>query len=68
MARAVGTRIGKVLTINEHAPGGGGQQPLSNNMRMDRFRINPTVDKSSQTFVPGAISMRVTVYATFELE
>ena len=68
MARVVGARLGRVLAINEHAPGGGSRHLFSNTTNMEQIRANPKVDQSSKTFVPGAISMRVTVYATFELE
>jgi len=67
MAEAVGAKLGRVITINEHPQTG---------RRLDQFTNNyisvgpgrPTVDVASDTFVPGAITVRVTVYAAFELQ
>ena len=66
MASAAGAKLGKVLTINEHRPGRGSQFAESNNQSY--FHISPTVDLSSDKFVPGPINVRVSVYATFALE
>ncbi len=66
MAEVVEARLGKVLTINEHAQGGGYRSVVSNNM--EAVRSTPTVDLASDKFVPAAINVRMTVYATFELE
>jgi uncharacterized protein YggE len=65
MAQVVGAKLGRVLTINEHAENWGYSNPLSNSMS---FRSAPSVDAASETFVPGAISVSMTVYAVFELE
>ena len=65
MAEVVGARLGKVLTINEHAENRGFGSPLSNSVS---FQSMPSVDAASATFVPGAISVSITVYAVFELE
>jgi len=71
MAAAVGAKIGPVITINEHAQGGGGwggwqQDRMSNNASFSGPA--PSVDLATGTFVPGAITERVTVYVTFGLE
>ena len=65
MAEVVGAALGRVLTINEHAENRGFGNPLSNSVS---FQSMPSVDSASDTFVPGAISVSVTVYAVFELE
>ena len=65
MAEVVGAKLGPVLTINEHRLGGGWNNPLSNAAFV---RSEPDPDLASDTFVPGAITVRVTVYATFELQ
>lgn len=65
MARAVGAKRGRVLTINEHAPGQRWQSPGSN---MGYVHSTPPVDLATDTFVPGAVDVRVTVYVTFELQ
>ncbi len=66
MAEAAGAKVGRVLTIDEHPEGGGGHSMIANNSIS--FAGTPGVDQSSGTMVPGALSARVTVYATFELE
>ena len=65
MAEAVGAKLGKVLTIKEHPENGRFGNPMSNNIS---FGSQPSADSSSDTFVPGAIFVNVTVYALFELE
>ncbi len=65
MAEVVGAKLGKVLTINEHAENRGFGNPLSNSIS---FQSMPSADAASDTFVPGAISVSMTVYAVFELE
>ncbi len=65
MARVVGAELGKVLAINEHSP----NQPYFSPMSNASFsRSPPPVDAASDRFVPGAISVQVSVYVTFELE
>lgn len=66
MADAVGAKVGRVLTIDEH-PEGGNQGSLIANNTMS-FAGTPDVDRSKGTMVPGALRVRVTVYTTFELE
>jgi len=65
MAEVVGAKLGKVLTINEHADNQSFASPWSNSIAIQSV---PSVDSASETFVPGAISVSVTVYAVFELE
>ena len=65
MAEVVGAKLGRVLTINEHAQGDRRQSSFSNQIAIQSIS---TVDLATEKFVPGAINVRVTVYATFELE
>jgi len=65
MAKIVGARLGRVLTINEHAPADPWQSRGSNR---EYLQSTPSVDLATEKFVPGAIHVQVTVYATFELE
>lgn len=65
MAEAVGARLGKVLSINEHSPSESGRNPFSN---VAYVQSTPSPDLATDTFVPGAISVPVTVYVTFELQ
>ena len=68
LAEVGGAKLGKVLTINEHGQG-------DTHRWHNQFTQNavvpvrpPGVDQSSATFIPGAIDVKMTVYATFELE
>jgi uncharacterized protein YggE len=67
MAEELGSKLGKVLTINEH-----GNPAPSSLMFSNAYFADPNassaVDISSGTFSPGAIEVRVTVYAVFEIE
>ena len=64
MARVAGATLGKVITLNEHNPTSSWQNPMSNSA----YVTPPAVtDSGSESFVPGSIQVRVTVYATFEL-
>jgi uncharacterized protein YggE len=65
MAEAVGAKLGRALTINERAKEGGWPTGISNTAFVDS---PPPVDAATDKFVPGAIKVQVTVYATFELE
>ena len=65
MARVVDAKLGPVLTVNEHPPGRRWSSPASN---VAYFHSKPPVDLATEKFVPGAIDVRVTVYATFALE
>jgi uncharacterized protein YggE len=71
MAGALDAKVGKVLTISEAGPT---TDPFGN-YRLGNNAINfaggggdgqPDADRG--TFAPGAIEIRVTVHATFELE
>lgn len=64
MAEVVGAKLGRVRTINEHSPDRPFSSPLSN---AAFTHSPPPVDVASDRFVPGAISVQVSVYATFEL-
>ena len=65
MARVAGAELGNVLTINEHSPNQSSLSPMSNSAFT---HSPPPVDAGSDRFVPGAISVQVSVYVTFELE
>ena len=67
MAETVGAKLGQVLTINEHGSGGSFHGNLMAQNAVS-YQGSPGVDASSDRFVPGAINVQVTVYATFELE
>ena len=68
LAEVGGAKLGKVLTIDEHRQG-------DSHRWHNQFSQNavvpvrpPGVDQSSATFIPGAIDVKMTIYATFELE
>ncbi len=65
MVEVVGAKLGGVLTISEHAGENPWQSPFSN---AAVTQSKPSVDLATEKFVPGAISVQVTVYATFEIE
>jgi len=65
MADAAGAKLGRVLTINEHPEDGSRIDSVSN---VAVPTNSPSVDVASGRFVPGAIKVQVTVYATFELK
>jgi uncharacterized protein len=68
MAAAVNARLGKALTIDEHSSDG--RVDFSNAMFMAQNAVvgSPqSADVASQRFIPGAIQVQMTVYATFEL-
>ncbi|MDK1020461.1 MAG: SIMPL domain-containing protein [Candidatus Hydrogenedentes bacterium] len=64
LVQVVGSKLGRVLTIDEYAQGRRWQSPASNMMVV---QSRPSVDLASEKFVPGAMSVQVTVYATFEI-
>jgi uncharacterized protein YggE len=64
MAAELGGKLGPVLKIEEYRPRETWQSPISN---AGFTESAPTPDQGSETFVPGAISVRATVYVTFEL-
>ena len=67
MAAVADEKIGRALTINEHGQGDRwGGSAVSNTFVAVHSR--PSVDTASERSVPGAIPVRVTVYATFELQ
>lgn len=66
MAAIVGAKLGPVLTINEHLQNEGRQNYASSNSIVIESRVE--ADVATGTFVPGALTEQVTVYATFALE
>jgi uncharacterized protein len=64
MAAAMDTKLGPVLKIEEYVPRSPWQNVASNSGFVDSA---PTADQSSERFVPGALSVSVTVQVTFEL-
>jgi len=65
MAEVVGAKLGRIRIIHEHSP----NRPFSSPMSNAAFTHSPPpVDVASERFVPGAISVQVSVYATFELD
>lgn len=65
MAEVVGAELGRIRTIQEHSPNRSFSSPMSNSAFT---HSPPPVDVASDRFVPGAISVQVSVYATFELD
>lgn len=65
MVEALGGRLGRVLTINEHSPQESSRNPMSN---IAFVESTPAPDVSTETFIPGAINVAVTVYVTFSIE
>jgi uncharacterized protein len=65
MAQVVGAKLGRAITINEHSQDNRGQNPFSN---ASFVQSTPPVDLATERFAPGAISVQITVYATFELD
>jgi uncharacterized protein len=65
MAEALGTKPGRVLTINEHSSVEPSRSLLSN---ANFVQSTAPADLATETFVPGSISVPVTVYVTFELD
>ncbi len=63
MAEVVGAKLGAVITIKENMESGRGI--MSNNQVTQSVA---SVDLATEKFIPGAMSVQVTVYATFELE
>ncbi len=68
LAEVVGAKLGKVLTIDEHASDGGDRWNSIHMQNAYTLVKNPGVDQAGGTFVPGAIDVSMTMYATFELE
>ena len=67
MAEALGAKLGPVLSINEHPATDSGRGYASNS-NVSYAQSTPSVDVATETFVPGAMSIQVTVYVTFELK
>ena len=64
LVQVVGSELGRVLTIDESAQGDRQRISFSN---MKVFQSTPSVDLATERFIPGAISVQMTVYATFEI-
>ena len=67
LAEVVGAKVGRVLTINEHPQVDTRQGSILSNSAFIQSRP-PEADLASDRFVPGAITVEMIVYATFELE
>ena len=68
MAKVVGAKLGKVITINENTQGG--HNVFANNSVVPQnvsIQGMPSVDLATDTFIPGAMSIQVTVHTSFEL-
>jgi uncharacterized protein YggE len=65
MAKVVGAKVGRAMAIHEHPYRDRWVSPVSNTGFVES---TPTVDLATKKFVPGAITVRVTVYADFELK
>ena len=68
MAEALGAKLGRVMTINENSGDRGmGMANFTSNNSYDA-RPPLAVDTATERFVPGSMTERVSVNATFELE
>ena len=70
MAAVVGAQAGEALSIDEYRPSVSGGYSMANTQRVPLFDAGsrPVVDLAAGTFAPGAIEVKVTVYATFALK
>ena len=68
MAEVVDAKVGSVIRIDEHPPSGDWRSSMLTNTAFIHRGGVPTADVASGTSAPGAIEVKVTVYATFELE
>ncbi len=68
MTRELGTKLGKVLTIDELRPSDRSREWAGSNIAFTAAGDRPAVDVASGTFAPGAIEVQITVYAAFEIE
>jgi uncharacterized protein YggE len=72
MCKVLDAKLGKVLTIDEHPRTGpdpwGMQGQMFSNVAFFRGEDEPEIDVIGGTLAPGAIPIKVTVYATFEIE
>ncbi len=63
MAVAVGAKLGEVITITED------QSSMAMGITNSNAMLSaPPIDLATDRFVPGAMTVQITVYATFELE
>jgi hypothetical protein len=67
MTAALGVKLGRVLTIEEHLPQSSMQSFASNSARIHGGENLP-VDVATGTFVPGSIDTKISVHVTFEIE
>jgi uncharacterized protein YggE len=69
MAQVVGAKLGRALTIEENSVSDRSPRGwVTNNSVSVAPPSSPSVDVATDRFIPGAIDVRETVYATFELE
>jgi len=72
MVGEVGAKLGKIRTLDEYKrpelPPYGGFGGAASNVAYFDAASALAPDVSTGTFAPGAIEVRVTVYATFEIE
>ena len=64
LVQVVGSKLGRVLTIDESAQGDRQRISFSNRKVV---QSTSSVDLATERFIPGAISVQMTVYATFEI-
>lgn len=67
MTNALGAKLGRVMTIEEHQPESPYRNFASNTAYFDPGSALP-IDVTAGTFAPGAIEIRVSVHVTFEIE
>ncbi len=68
MAELVGAEIGKAIAINEHSPSESSRRDIRDINNPAPYRSRDAVeDLVGGTFAPGSISVKITVYVTFEL-
>jgi uncharacterized protein len=68
MAEALGAKLGQVLSINEHPAATDSGRGFASNSNVSYAQSIPPADVATETFVPGAMSIQVIVYVTFELK
>jgi hypothetical protein len=66
MAEVAGAKLGPVLAIDEGSRDRRHIGISNNSIQMERGGV-PAIDQGSERFIPGAISIRMTVYASFQL-
>jgi uncharacterized protein YggE len=64
MVQRAGSQVGRLLSLEEHVPGGRGQSPISN-IAMHSGALPP--DNLMGTLAPGTIEVTASVRAVFEI-